>query len=51
MKPVAAGGVPVDIVHVEAFRVALDGLLHGRPEGEQIVNGLIGLQQPVVFDG
>ena len=50
MKRIATGVSPVDIVHVEAFRVALDGLLHGRPEGKQIVNGLVGLQQPVVFD-
>ncbi len=54
MKLVTTGTIfrkgPVDIVHVEAFRVTLNGLLQGRSERNQIVNGLICLQQSVVFD-
>lgn len=41
---------PVDVLQVEAPGIALDGLLQGRPQRDQVIELLIGLQQAVVLD-
>jgi len=50
MKDIALPIAPVDVVEVEALGISLDTLFQSRPQGDQVVDRLIGLEQAVVLD-
>lgn len=41
---------PVDIVKIEALGVTFNALLQRRPQGDQVVDRFVGLEESVVFD-
>ena len=50
MKCVPLGISPINIIQSKTLRVTLDSLLHGCPEGDEIVDSLVGFLQTVVLD-
>ena len=50
VRPTCRKVAPVHVVQRETLQVTLDGLLQRHAQGQQVVDRLVGLEQPVIFD-
>jgi len=50
MEPVVAPVLPVDVAQIEAPGIGLDALLQSGSQGDQVIDGFVGLLEAVELD-